>query len=595
MKCKFKLTDILFYLLLLNSYILFAQSNDTAKLFNINNLLIPLDHKGVLADVGVIFPDGELRYGGRFDDEYFLFSGGFYLTGKYPNGKIWANAVATASRDVHYIPGTVGSEADDPKNKIYTVSINDTLFGKSWQDWKNAVDLGAKFIDGNNDGIYTPIDLNNNNEYDENEDKPEIEGEVTYWCVYNDGMDSDLRSFTNVEPIGIEIKQTVFGYYKEKFNDLSNVMFIRYEIENKGEYEVLDSVFFGGWADPDNGEYTNDLVGSSIEQKSVYCYDNEIDPVYGNSPSFFVTYLSTPHVYLPGISFEDVNDNSIFDADIDIPLDTAYYNYDSELESKHFIGAAETDFSSVIHYVSSDARQGDPTDEFDANNYLRGRRKDGNPVDPCTWEYGQVFGDVDCASINPYFWYSGDPVLNNGWLCIINHDQRMLGNIGPFQLRKNDPVEILIAYIVGRGNTSLESVNVTKDIARRMHGYYQSNFTDVPVSVDDSETGNHLPVTFSLGQNYPNPFNPSTTIEYNIPSIAVGTGHDLSKKQSVQLVIYDILGRQVATLVNKQQKPGTYKVEWDASSVSRRIASGIYFYQLKTDKYHQTNKLILLK
>mgnify|MGYP000541327840 CR=1 FL=1 len=95
----------------------------------------------------------------------------------------------------------------------------------------------------------------------------------------------------------------------------------------------------------------------------------------------------------------------------------------------------------------------------------------------------------------------------------------------------------------------------------------------------------NIPVKFSLVQNYPNPFNPSTTIEYSIPTVE--TRHALS----VQLKIYDILGREVAVLINEQQQPGYYKVNFDASALS----SGMYFYRIIAGKFVQTKKMVLLK
>jgi photosystem II stability/assembly factor-like uncharacterized protein len=94
-----------------------------------------------------------------------------------------------------------------------------------------------------------------------------------------------------------------------------------------------------------------------------------------------------------------------------------------------------------------------------------------------------------------------------------------------------------------------------------------------------------LPSGYKLFQNYPNPFNPTTKIKYSIPS--VGT----SLMKFVQLKVYDILGREVTTLVNKQQQPGNYEVEFNASNLS----SGVYFYQLSTENIHLTKKLLLLK
>ena len=88
------------------------------------------------------------------------------------------------------------------------------------------------------------------------------------------------------------------------------------------------------------------------------------------------------------------------------------------------------------------------------------------------------------------------------------------------------------------------------------------------------------PKEFVLYQNYPNPFNPVTVIKYDIVGV-----------QDVKLTAYDVIGREVANLVNEQKQPGSYQVNWDASNVS----SGIYFYQIKTKDYVDTKKMILLK
>jgi type IX secretion system substrate protein/beta-propeller repeat-containing protein len=92
------------------------------------------------------------------------------------------------------------------------------------------------------------------------------------------------------------------------------------------------------------------------------------------------------------------------------------------------------------------------------------------------------------------------------------------------------------------------------------------------------------PYTFKLYQNYPNPFNPTTKIKFDISPSPL-------ERAGVRLIIYDLLGREVATLVNETLKPGTYEVEWDGSI----FASGVYLYSLITSEFTETKKLILLK
>ena len=172
--------------------------------FHINNINMPIDNKGILADVYGI--PGET--GGRYNDIRFLFSGGFWLSG-YNADTLWANAQASASLIENYQPGNVDSSQNDPRYKIYVVNESDQPFGPSWQEWIIAVEIGAEFYDGDNNGIYNPVDLNGNGEWDLNEDRPDIIGDQVAWCVYNDAVTLSTR-FANVPPLGVEIDQTVF-------------------------------------------------------------------------------------------------------------------------------------------------------------------------------------------------------------------------------------------------------------------------------------------------------------------------------------------------------------------------------------------------
>ena len=92
--------------------------------------------------------------------------------------------------------------------------------------------------------------------------------------------------------------------------------------------------------------------------------------------------------------------------------------------------------------------------------------------------------------------------------------------------------------------------------------------------------GGKLPFNFNLTQNYPNPFNPSTKISFEIP-----------KNGDVSLKVFDLVGREVATLINQSISKGSYEVEFNAAG----LPSGIYFYQLRAEKYVETKKMVLMK
>ncbi len=114
-------------------------------------------------------------------------------------------------------------------------------------------------------------------------------------------------------------------------------------------------------------------------------------------------------------------------------------------------------------------------------------------------------------------------------------------------------------------------------------GLYKSTFV---ISINKEQK--NIPKSFTLSQNYPNPFNPTTKIKFSIPNLPLMKG---AGGMDVRLIIYDILGREVATLVNEQLKPGSYEVEFDGSNYS----SGVYFYKLTASEFTETKKLILLK
>ena len=114
------------------------------------------------------------------------------------------------------------------------------------------------------------------------------------------------------------------------------------------------------------------------------------------------------------------------------------------------------------------------------------------------------------------------------------------------------------------------------------------NLTNVPLPVQ--EVTEDFPTKCDLKQNYPNPFNPSTVINYQLP-----VGGD------VMLKVYDILGNEVATLVDEFKPAGRYEVEFSAGGGSAyggnvyNLPSGVYFYQLKAGDYIETKKMILMK
>ena len=161
----------------------------------------------------------------------------------------------------------------------------------------------------------------------------------------------------------------------------------------------------------------------------------------------------------------------------------------------------------------------------------------------------------------------------------------------------------IITTNVGISSDYAHSIEIEKD-GGILVGGYSSNGANYQVFTLGKYTGeavtgisnneNVLPTQFSLKQNYPNPFNPTTKIKYSIPSTTIEMGHPDESGQvapSVQLRVYDILGNEVATLVNKRQSAGNYGVTFKPNNLS----SGVYFYKLTAGSFTKTKKMILLR
>jgi hypothetical protein len=156
----------------------------------------------------------------------------------------------------------------------------------------------------------------------------------------------------------------------------------------------------------------------------------------------------------------------------------------------------------------------------------------------------------------------------------------------PSKVLTGSPDSILLNVIttinVTPGNYTVNVTGTEVDGPRT----HTRSFTLVVTNVTGISNNNqNIPDEFALYQNYPNPFNPTTKIRFALKEDGRG------KKEDTKLVVYDILGKEIAILVNEQLQPGTYEVTFDGSN----YPSGIYFYQLRTNDYTNTKKLILLK
>lgn len=128
------------------------------------------------------------------------------------------------------------------------------------------------------------------------------------------------------------------------------------------------------------------------------------------------------------------------------------------------------------------------------------------------------------------------------------------------------------------GNVSCLAINSSGDIFAGTNG--GGVFRSVESTTSVEEIDGMIPSSFALHQNYPNPFNPSTRITYTIP-----------RSDFITLKVYDILGREIKTIVSEFQKAGNYSFHFDAS----KLSSGVYFYSLQAGDFDETKKMVLIR
>ena len=182
-------------------------------------------------------------------------------------------------------------------------------------------------------------------------------------------------------------------------------------------------------------------------------------------------------------------------------------------------------------------------------------------------------------------WHTATEINNYGFEVeryALSAERKVLEKIGFVQghVNSNSPKDYTFSDACPFGdNTNVRIQYRLKQIDTDGKYEYYPTIAEVNYNKSDAE-GKQIPKDFSLAQNYPNPFNPATTIRFQLPVDSY-----------VTLKVYDILGNEVATLVDEVEKAGYYQRQFNGSFLS----SGIYFYQLKAGKFSSIKKLILTK
>jgi hypothetical protein len=517
--------------------------NDNYRYIAVNNIKMWISNNGDgsynpnTGSQGFLWPGGENATKGAVYEDGLVF-GGLY------NGQIRVNGNTTREglQAGKILPNGMPDDPSLPKYRVYKIL-------KGWENLppgplrdQYEVDYnewpmldGAPYIDVNGNGIPDPgIDL------------PDYVGDEVAWYVAND-MDSQRSVFTyGTLPMGLEFQTTVFAFKDEAVQDM---IFKKYLIINKSNTPVVD-MYASYWSDTDIGNPNDDYAGCDSTINLGFVYNgNGSDIIYGIPPALGYDYLQGPKV--PGL-----------------PEDSA-----------RFLGSWRKGFknlpmTSFVFYMNGSAAYRDPgtgqgNGAVEFYNCFQGLVWNGAPyIDPNTEQETK-------------FLLAGDPLASMGWYEGPGWlggpppgERRLLMNAGPFTLNPGDSQEVIFGIIIALGLNNINSIAELKNLDFRMQEFYDNNFIVTDVRDNKSNT------IYNLEQNYPNPFNPVTKIKYSV-----------SEFSNVVLKVFNILGTEIAELINEDKSPGTYELIWTAAD----YPSGIYFYRFQAGDYSQTKKMILLK
>ncbi len=530
-------------------------------------------------DYSYIAANNVLMWASNFGDgshDPIITGGGFYWPGGinndgksaiYEDGLCWGgkiNGQIRVNGSTHQQgikPGSIlpdGSPADplDSKYRMYKIkkgwadlpdtSIEKKIYEYDYYNW--AGDIGGEYNDVNGDGTFTP-----------NIDVPKFLGDEELFYTANDLDTTASRLMFGSDPIGLEFQTSIFAF--NTTDPLANAVFKKYVIINKSGQQI-DDMYLTYWADDDLGYAIDDWSAIDTNLAFSYTYNsNNDDEIYGTAPPAIAHQLLQSPIVPGGIN------------------DSAFYKSRWIKNYKNIninSGGMLIKFRAPWGFPSSPVSgyyQG--TIEF--YNIMMGLSNDGSEIrDPIT-------------NAVTTFCVPGDPVANIGWY----HGTGWPGGqppgdsynyltCGPFTMAPGDTQEVVYAIFIAKGNSNLNSITILRENAAFIRDKFYKNFPDF-----EDEAYVIPKINFEMMQNYPNPFNSSTKIRFSVPFDDDGT----PTKKNVTIKIYDILGREIKTIVNNYFAPGNYETVLNVSS----IASGVYFYRLEAGSFTQTKKMVLIR
>ena len=454
--------------------------------------------------------------------------------------------------DFEFWPGPLSADGAPPADcaafdRIYRVSRGDVAryltTGEATDDLRDwPVELGAPVLDG--DGVAGNYNL-------EGGDEPAISGEQMAWWVMNDAGNEHESSQT--PPIQLEARVEAFAS-PSLVPAIDQATFYRYRFTYRGDLP-LDSAYVTVYMETDLGDPVDDYVGSDTTLDLGFTYNGDNNDIGGlgggygaNPPALGLNVLRGP-VGLP--NSRDDDGDGVADEEGERLRMTAFPCWAKTL---------------------------DPQDGVERYNCMQGLWRDGTPL--------TVGGDGRRAD-GPIttFSYPGDPVTEQFWseenvdgegTNNVPDDRRFFVVTGPFRMAPGATEEFVFALPFARGTDRLDSVVKLREAAAYLQRAYDLGFFEpqrVGTGVEPVSTA-----AFALSRPAPNPFSASTSFTLTVPEGAA----------TARLAVYDVLGREVAVLAEGVLAPGDHPLTLDGA----RLAAGVYFVRLQTQRQTESLKLI---
>lgn len=407
----------------------------------------------------------------------------------------------------------------------------------SWAAWP--VNMGAPYVEVNGLPGYQPgwnSDRPGNGVNNSRPDDIIFTVFMDYSNCTNNMHTRELSLPGGSLPLGVEIQQTAYSYLAP---GLMNSFFVTYKIVNKSG-KNWDSTYLSLVNDCDVGNAGDDLVGCDSALNLAYTWNSSnMDPEYGIAP--------------PAVGYKVLQGPVIYTG---LNTDTAKFPCYKKIGYKMLYMSGHNTFVKGGNQCT-----GDPDYFVNAYNFMRGKDGCGGDIyDSATGRLTQyVYNSSQCISFDP-----------------TAGDKRNIINTGPFNMASGDTQVVTYLYDCERGSTNITSVCQVKEALQRIQLYYY----ECSGTIGIEPVGNIIPQKFSLEQNYPNPFNPETIIRFSLP-----------EQNFTRLVVYDILGKEIAILVNEVLAAGNYRINFAATE----IPGGIYFYRLNTATYSESKKMVFIK